>query len=65
MCNVQDLVEMVLHLQETLDIGGRRIADMEDYTDNLLVKIMERMPVILERRNSTDKANKMMNKLKQ
>ena len=49
MCVLQDLIEMVVMLQGQVDDQGRKVGDMEEYMDMLLVKIMENTPVLLEK----------------
>ena len=46
---LQDLIEMVVRLQAQVEGGGKKVADMEEYIDSLLVKIMENSPILLER----------------
>ena len=46
---LQDLIEMVVKLQGQVEDQGRRVGDMEEYIDSLLVKIMENTPVLLEK----------------
>ena len=41
----QDLIEMVVRLQAQEEDGGKKVADMEEYIDSLLVKIIENSPV--------------------
>jgi len=45
----EDLIEMVVRLQGQVEEQGRRVGDMEEYIDTLLVKIMENTPVLLEK----------------
>jgi len=45
----EDLIEMVVKLQGQVEEQGRRVGDMEEYIDSLLVKIMENTPVLLEK----------------
>ena len=40
---------MVVRLQAQVEDGGKKVADMEEYIDSLLVKIIENSPVLLER----------------
>ena len=46
---LQDLVEMVVRLQAQVEDGGKKVADMDEYIDSIMVKIMENSPVLLER----------------
>jgi len=45
----EDLIEMVVRLQGQVEDHGKRVGDMEDYIDTLVVKIMENTPVLLEK----------------
>ena len=45
----EDLIEMVVRLQAQVEDGGKKVADMEEYIDSIMVKIMENSPVLLER----------------
>ena len=54
----QDLLEMVVRLQAQVVDGGKKVADMEEYIDSLLVKIIENSPVLLERNIITCKPGK-------
>ena len=45
---VQDLIEMVCFLQRTVESQGKKVADLEDYIDSMVLRVMERAPVILE-----------------
>ena len=40
---------MVVNQQNTLDLQGCRIIDLEDYIDELIIKVLEIAPVLLER----------------
>ena len=46
---LQDLIEMVVRLQAQVEDEGKKVADMEEYIDSLLVKIIENSTVLLER----------------
>ena len=46
---LQDLIEMVVRLQGQVEDHGKRVGDMEDYIDTLVVKIMENTPILLEK----------------
>jgi len=37
----EDLIEMVVELQAQIDQQGRKVGDLEDYIDNMLIKILE------------------------
>ena len=44
----EDLIEMVCFLQRTLETQGKKLADLEDYIDWMVLRVMESAPVILE-----------------
>ncbi|CAG7827069.1 unnamed protein product [Allacma fusca] len=44
----EDLIEMVLSLQSTVDYQKQKMNDMEDYIDNLIVRVMENKPTLLQ-----------------
>jgi len=52
----EDLIEMVISLQASVEEQGKRAADLEDYVDSLLVKVMECSPVLLEKNVITNKS---------
>jgi len=39
---------MVCFLQRTVECQGKKLADLEDYIDGMLLRVMERAPVILD-----------------
>ena len=39
---------MVINLQKTVDMQGKKIIDLEDYIDNLLIKILDVAPILLK-----------------
>merc|ERR1711988_1649981 len=45
----EDLIEMLVRLQSTVETQGKKVADLEDYIDGLLIRVMETAPVILEK----------------
>ena len=45
----KDLIEMVVNQQTAVDLQGCKIIDLEDYIDNLIIKILKAAPVLLER----------------
>ena len=57
-CVLQDLIEMVVMLQGQVEDQGRKVGDMEEYMDSLLVKIMENSPVLLEKHIMSCKPSK-------
>ena len=42
---------MILTQQTTVDRQGCKIVDLEDYIDNLIIKVLETAPVLLERKS--------------
>ena len=40
---------MVMVLQTTADLQSRKICDLEDYIDNLLIRVLEVAPVLLKK----------------
>lgn len=44
----KDLIEMIMTLQLTVDSQKQKMSDMEDYIDNLLVRVMENKPTLLQ-----------------
>ena len=40
---------MVIRLQASVEEQGKKAADLEDYVDSLLIKVMEASPVLLEK----------------
>ena len=38
---------MVVNLQNTVDQQARKIVDLEDYIDNLLIRVLEVAPILL------------------
>ena len=47
--SVQDLIEMLVRLQGTVECQGKKVADLEDYIDSLLIRVMDTAPVLLEK----------------
>merc|ERR1719445_1618497 len=45
----EDLIEMLVRLQGTVETQGKKVADLEDYIDGLLIRVMETNPVLLEK----------------
>ena len=44
----KDLIEMVCFLQRTVESQGKKVADLEDYIDGMVLRVMEKAPVILD-----------------
>ena len=40
---------MVITLQASVEEQGKKVADLEDYVDSMLIKVMEVSPVLLEK----------------
>ena len=40
---------MVITLQASVEEQGKKVADLEDYVDSILIKVMEASPVLLEK----------------
>ena len=38
---------MVVTLQNTVDLQGHKAVDLEDYIDNLLIRVLEVAPILL------------------
>ena len=47
---------MVVTLQNTVELQSRKVVDLEDYIDNLLMRVLEVAPILLM------KASPMVNK---
>jgi len=45
----EDLIELVVGLQGQVDHQGRKIGDLEDYIDNMLIRILEVAPILLKK----------------
>jgi len=54
----EDLIEMVIRLQASVEEQGKKAADLEDYVDSLLIKVMEASPVLLEKNLLISKPSK-------
>ena len=39
---------MVINLQKTVDLQGKKMIDLEDYIDNLLIKVLDVAPILLK-----------------
>ena len=48
----QDLIETILSLQESVEKHAKKQADMEDYIDGLLMKVMANAPSLLQKNNA-------------
>ncbi|CAB4063373.1 RAB11FIP1_2_5 [Lepeophtheirus salmonis] len=45
----EDLIEMVIGLQSSVDCQNRKLSDMEDYIDSLLMKVIATAPSLLQK----------------
>merc|ERR1719245_2289258 len=54
----EDLIETIVKLQARVEEQGKKVADLEDYVDGLLIKIMEASPVLLEKNLMSCKPSK-------
>lgn len=52
----EDLIEMVMKMEGKLDVQKKRVKDLEDYLDDLLLRVMETTPRILQNPFITCKA---------
>ena len=49
---------MVVRLQAGVEDQGKKVADLEDYIDSLLIRVMEDSPVLLEKHLLSSKPSK-------
>ena len=49
---------MVITLQASVEEQGKKVADLEDYVDSMLIKVMEVSPVLLEKNVLSSKPSK-------
>ena len=56
--NPQDLMETIVTLQATLEKNARHTRDLEDYIDDLLLRVMETTPQLLQASNTKSRTNK-------
>ena len=45
----EDLIEMIVGLQETVEDQARKQSDLEDYIDSLLMKVLSTAPQLLNK----------------
>jgi len=45
----EDLIEALVGLQATAELQGKRLGELEDYLDTLLIRVMEAAPVLLQK----------------
>jgi len=55
----EDLMELIVTLQSTVDKQANHARDMEDYIDDLLLRVMEQTPQILQAPVTTPKKMKV------
>jgi len=53
----EDLIEMVVNLQNAQDLQARKIIDLEDYIDNLLIRVLEVAPILLKKDSPMENKN--------
>ena len=51
----EDLIELVVGLQANAETQGKKLKDLEDYLDGLLIRVMETAPVLLQKDTLTTK----------
>ena len=44
----EDLIEMVCFLQRSVESQGKKLADLQDYIDSMVLRVMEAAPNILD-----------------
>ena len=47
--DLQDLISMVVEVQNTVEVQGKKISDLETYIDSLLSRVIEVAPVLLHK----------------
>ncbi|KAK8407035.1 hypothetical protein O3P69_007529 [Scylla paramamosain] len=55
----EDLMETIVTLQATLEKNARHTRDLEDYIDDLLLRVMETTPQLLQASTTKSKTNKV------
>jgi Rab11 family-interacting protein 1/2/5 len=45
----EDLIELLVSLESTVDLQARKIVDLEDYIDSLLLRVLEVAPILLKK----------------
>ena len=51
----EDLIELVVGLQANAETQGKKLRDLEDYLDGLLIRVMETAPILLQKEAMTTK----------
>lgn len=52
----EELIEQLVKLERTVESQAKRVGDLEDYIDGLLIRVMEVAPVLLQKDLNTQKA---------
>jgi len=52
-----ELVELVVNMERRLEDQSKKVHDLEDYIDSLLIRVMEVAPVLLQKDLNTSKSN--------
>ena len=58
---LQDLIEMIVGLQSSVETQARKQSDMEDYIDSLLTKVLSAAPQLLQKNINHDNATQQLN----
>merc|ERR1712142_36890 len=48
----EDLIEMIVSLQATIETQAKKHSDLEDYIDSLLMKVLSTAPQLLQKNNA-------------
>ena len=57
----QDLIEMIVGLQSSVETQARKQSDMEDYIDSLLTKVLSAAPQLLQKNINHDNETQQLN----
>ena len=55
---IQHLIELVVSLQGNAESQGKKLKDLEDYLDTLLIRVMESNPMLLCKESLTSKPSR-------
>ena len=58
---LQDLIEMIVGLQSSVETQARKQSDMEDYIDSLLTKVLSAAPQLLQKNINHDNETQQLN----
>ena len=47
--SLQDLIEMIVNLQDSVEKAAKKQSDLEDYIDSLLTKVIAQAPSLLQK----------------